>query len=586
RPWISSFLWIEVISIALFFLYLYLRSVHPAANNTEHFMDMALLSSSGKSHFFPFIDPWFSGHTVNYYYYGSYLLSIIANISSISYAMAYNFSLGLIYSLSAILAGAIAYAITKLKKIAFLAAFLTTTAGTLFYAACAIGGIFAEPNTICSYASSTRLFTPSYIINEIPSYSFTVGNLHAHLIALPFFLLGLFVLYAISQCDKPKYKDFLFLALLLATSGMINLWDFVTLSALVNILILIKIIKSRKFLLQWAGFGTISIIAAFLAMMPLLVYFKSPVLGIGFAPLYAARHNLINTQYPTPFSALVGMWGIFAVSIAVAFTAIYREIKNNIFFIIISVVALGIIVGMEFFFIKDIYSIANPPYFRANTTFKFGYHAWVLLSLASAVSLGALGNRKGTKIAVSTVALSALLAGIIYPIEAIRQYYLPANTPHTLDASSWMKNKNAGDLETIDYINKNIRERSVIAEAVGDSYTDFSRITTFTGMITPMGWKTHEWTWRFQGKEIKNAPLGTTIETGWGAVSIVANDIARLYTTPSPEEAKQIIDQYKIEYIYVGSLEQSQYPALEESKFYQLGNIIFESKGSKLFKVQ
>lgn len=583
--WISDFLKIECLSIILYFLYIWLRSFNPLANGTEHFMDMALLSASGKTHFFPFIDPWYAGQTINYYYYGSYLLSLLANLSGISYALVYNFSLGLLFSQSATIAYAIAFTITRTKKIGALAAFLVTSAGTLFYAVCAVNSILKDPNTTCNYFSSTRLFNPSYIINEIPSYSFTVGNLHAHLMALPFFLSGLVVLYIISERDIPRISDFIFLALFIATAGMINAWDFVTLVSLLVILVLIKTIRKKESI-KWIKYGLGSIALAILLAVPFLINFKSPIMGIGFIPSFTASHGLKNVQYPTPITAILGIWGIFLVSGTAVFFAARKEIKNNIFFAVLGVVSLCIIAGVELFFIKDIYSVANPPYFRANTTFKFGYHAWVMLSIVFAIAVSLLASKKRTKKAAITLTTIALFTGIIYSIEAMRQYYVPQkNSSQSLDSSMWIKKQNTGDADVVEYINNHIKERSVIAEAVGDSYSNFSRITTLTGMITPMGWQTHEWTWHFQGKEAKNAPVGTTVETGWGAVSTIAQNIAQLYTTPIAEEAKKIIDQYKIQYIYVGDLEKSQYPALNESKFYQLGRVIFESKGNRLFVV-
>jgi len=594
----KEILWIEIISILLYFFYLWVRSHNAGASNTEHFMDMVLLSSAGKTNYFPFIDPWFAGKLINYYYYGSYLISLISNLAQVSYSLSYNLALGFIFTQSALLSGALAYAITGLKKCATLAGFLVTSAGTLFFAACTLKGAFANPATVCSYASSTRLYTPSYIINEIPSYSFTVGNLHAHLLALPFFILFLILLYAGSLEAKPRLWSFILLGFLAATSGMINAWDLITESALFASLVIFKIFQTAvsaeersvklNQIKKWILSGFLFAGAAAIFITPSLINFSSPVLGLGFIPSYVSRYNLQNVQYPTPIMALLGMWGIFLAGIFLA-----RKVKENyaesfLFLLALCFVSIGILAGVELFFIEDIYSISNPPYFRANTTFKFGFHAWVMLSILLSVlaaSFYKLQRRSFFAIAGKFLFAFAVLSGVFFTYQGSRQYFFVNADSRTLDNFSWFKKISESDWAAVQFINRKIPGREVIAEAVGDSYTNFSRISTFTGMITPMGWRTHEWTWRFDGRLAKKAPIGQTVETGWGVVALTSGDIDSLYRTSDIALAKKIIDKYGIKYIYVGDLERSTYSNLDEQKFFELGRVIFESKGAKLFSL-
>src|SRR3989344_4344844 len=109
KPFYQKLLIIEGLTILLYLAYLYLRSFNPAINGTERFMDMAMMNASSKTSFFPFIDPWYAGKTVNYYYYGAYLMSLISKLSHIRVALAYNLSLGLIYAESAMLIAALVW---------------------------------------------------------------------------------------------------------------------------------------------------------------------------------------------------------------------------------------------------------------------------------------------------------------------------------------------------------------------------------------------------------------------------------------------------------------------------------------------
>jgi uncharacterized membrane protein len=581
----------EALTIVVYLLYLVLRSHNASANNgAESFMDMTLLTGASKTHFFPFLDSWYAGKTINYYYYGSYLMSLLGNLSHIPTYLSYNFSLGLIYCQSILLSASLVYALCKSKVASFVGAFLVTSAGTLFFANCTIQAWFSGAVKTCSYATSTRLYSPSYIINEIPSYSFIVGDLHAHLLALPFFLVNLILLFALSRTDKPSAILFGTLAVSLATSGMINAWDGISLMCLSAIVMIFKFWKSR--IKAWFGRAALLVAATLFLMWPALATFQSPVLGIGFAPTYVVAHELKGVQYPTPLPAEAGMWGVFVVGLAAAFILKKRFSSFGLFAASLCVLSLGIIVGVEFFFVKDIYSVSNPPYFRANTTFKFGYHAWTMLSIIFAAVMGdwffpqKKEDRHHSRFVGAAFILVALGAGIYFPYQAKAQYYSgDKRIGLDLDASLWMKRSAPEDYNVVQYINSAISDRAVIAEAVGDSYTTYGRISAYTGMIAPMGWKTHEWTWRFQGKGAENAPKGQTVETGYGAIAVVAEDIKRLYITKDATEAELVIKRYGIQYVFVGGLEYRTYPDLDLEKFDAIGKRVFESGGSILFKV-
>lgn len=592
----------EGMTLFVYGAYLWIRSHHSAINGTERFMDMAFLTAAGKTNFFPFIDPWYSGKVINYYHYGSHLVSLLSRVSGVPHAVSYNLALGLIYCQTALLTSALTWRIVRSKFFACVAAFLVTTAGTLFFAIRTFQTLLTSEGREYGYASSTRLFNPSYIINEIPSYSFTVGDLHAHLLALPIFLLSLLLLHRIASDDRPRFLPFFLLAVTIASGGMTNAWDFVTAGSLLITVMFLKIFFCRRSpgskaeltrfgtALGWLGAGLSTLALGVVLMLPYLIHFQSPIAGLGFAPAFVAEYGLKNVQYPTPFSAILGIWGLLLLGSAGAFVANRKSPERPPFLLALGIVSLGILVGVELFFIKDIYSIANPQYFRANTVFKFGYHAWVMLSVLFVVSLHALMSAKPRKqqgllsgFAKALLVLT-VLGGLVYPCQAIRQFYLSSQTARTLDGSTWMKDTAPGDWDTVQYINDFFRQRVVLAEAVGDSYSTFGRITTYTGMTTPIGWTTHEWTWRYQGKGVHHAP-GQNVETGWTPILKIAGDIRSLYETQDLDEAWKIIQHYKIQYVYVGDLERTTYAQLNDNKFYLLGRPIFQSGESTLFAV-
>ncbi len=608
KKFLKHLIWLEVLSLGLYLSYLYIRSFNAAAYGTERFMDMALVNSSLKTNFFPFSDPWYSSKAVNYYYYGHYLVSLLTKLSGISTFLTYNFALGLLYSVSALLSGLLSFTLYRSKSFAVLAGFLVTTGGSIFYASCVLGSWF-KGTAICSYASSTRFYSPSYIINEIPSYSFTVGDLHAHFLALPFFLLNLIFIYALFEKVKPTKLISIGLLVSIITSALINPSDATTLALLLSIVGLWKVFTLYKSagsiqkLVRGEGFKSWLWLAIFLGIGGFILYFPffrhfiSPVLGFGIAPIYAAKHNFLfnSFQYPTPFLAFLGEWGVFVLTLGSVFYSLRKKIKEIGFAVVCFVAGLFLILFVELFFVRDIYSIANPPYFRANTVFKYGYHIWVMLSIGFSAALGfafkALSEKRkkhGLIILRSLLTIFVVLS-LFYPYQAIKQFYPSTKGMNlTLDAAAFMQKESMSDKMAVDYINQNIKNRLVVLEAVGDSYSYFGRMSVFTGQATPMGWMSHEWTWHFDGKEaakIKEKDPAANVETGYGAVAKIGSDVRLIYETPDSQLANQLIKSYGVSYVYIGNLERKTYPYLQEGKFFGLGQVVFESGDAKLFKI-
>ncbi len=597
RHYLKTFLYLELASFVLFYVYLYVRSFNVAIYGTERFMDMALLTAAGKTHYFPFIDSWYAGKTVNYYYYGSYLVSLLANVSRTQYVLAYTASLGLLFSTACTVAGSLVYEVTSSKKFALLGAFFVTTAGMMFYAAGVIRGALANPSTVYSYASSTRLYSPSYIINEIPSYSFTVGDLHAHLLGLSFFLANLTVLYAFSKAKRPSWVLVFLLAIGMATSIMVNSWDAITMSFLVLLAVLFKDWNDQRLIKKWIVAGASIAVCMVVLALPFLLNFHSPVLGIRYIPSYVAEYNLKNVQWPTPFWALAGEWGVFAVGITWALVVLRKRLREYVFPITLSVMSVLILVGVEFFFVPDIYSVANPPYFRANTVFKFGYQAWSMLAIAFTVLLWAAFNSgrlvKAQRWVVGGVLGIVLVLSSVYPYQALRQYYgLLGGAPQaqaqtqTLDGMAFMDTAGPGDYEAVQWINENIPERSVFIEAAGQDYSYFGRISVFTGMEDPINWLSHEWTWRFNAKAAKLATPDAQVETGYGAIAAISADVQTIYESTDVSQTQALLQKYGAQYVYVGGLERATYASLDEDKFYQLGTVVYDSGNVQIFKLQ
>ena len=238
------------------------------------------------------------------------------------------------------------------------------------------------------------------------------------------------------------------------------------------------------------------------------------------------------------------------------------------FFLIIFSFGTFLLIIPEFFYIKDIY----PEHFRANTMFKLGYQAFIMMGIASVFTF--------YRIKLLNKNLSRLLTAVfifffffiaIYPIYSIPSYYGQLDRPVELDGSKWMEDVVSGDglipedKEIIDFINKEIKDQPTILEAQGDSYTDFERISTYTGIPTVAGWWVHEWLWR-------------------GTADIVGQripDIVNIYESGDLKLTKELLKKYNVKYVVISEMELKKYPNLKKDKFTKIARLIFKTSNDK-----
>lgn len=624
---------VEAFSLIFFLGYLYIRAFNPTLESTEKFMDLHLLMSSGKTDYFPFFDGWWAAKSVNYYYYGFYLFSLLVRLSDVPYASGYNFALGLIFVLALLITFAIVYKLIKNVVFAIVGAGLLGLAGNWHYASCFFQNNGPELSSKCYYPKATRILDPSYTINEFPSYSFLLGDLHPHVMSIPFFLTNLYLLILIYQKKNINHTLMVAYLITIATAAMINFWDFATLGFLFALVFFRKvflIIKKQpfikkdkektsfieycktllwrhKYLIIWSIAFAIS---PFIIFQPFFSTFKSPVAGVGFAPTYIQAHTEIsNTQYPSTFSFLFGIWGFYIIiglcGVLLIPLLSKRTFKKISIAFIFFITALLLIIFTETFFFRDLFHVANPSYFRANTVFKFGYHAWMLLSITSGVILfviwkyiGKIKSMIGGIIAdmvYLTLFTAFAFCVFLYPVIGVSQAYGPSmpwnldkKPQYTVDGSKYILERNAGDYHTIQWINENIKERTVILEAVGGSYTYYGRIGVYTGMGNPINWESHQWTWRFHyPNEIKSwrDTIGKSIETGYGEIAAVTADVKMIYENTDLDFTRELLKKHNVSYVYIGDQERTTYSAIQEEKFESLGNIVFASGASKLYKL-
>ena len=203
-----------------------------------------------------------------------------------------------------------------------------------------------------------------------------------------------------------------------------------------------------------------------------------------------------------------------------------------------------------------------------NTICKFYYHSWVHFSLSAAYAISQIGKIKKylVKKVVTALSLISVVSGLVYPFLAvIERINGLTGRDFTLNGNEYLQISNPDEFEAVRYLN--LVPFGVISEAVGGSYSNYGRISKFTGLQTVLGWPGHELQWRGSGKEIGSREY----------------DIKELYSTNKWVTAKNILDKYNLRYIYIGDIERKTYQISEE-KFISNLPVIFNNSSVVIYE--
>ncbi len=281
--------------------------------------------------------------------------------------------------------------------------------------------------------------------------------------------------------------------------------------------------------------------------------------------------------------------------------------RSLAFALLLGASAFTIVAGCEVFFLKDVF--VGGPALRMNTVFKFYFQAWSLLSISSGVGLffilESLRPGKTTRIGMrwaqqcvggvwSLLLLTLVLASMVYPLIAPYARYSRVDARHpqpymttdwSLDGSAYLATcrqpdcdfATIGDYKAIHWLNEHIQGDPVIVEASGDDYSYSSRISTFTGLPTLMGWVGHEVQWRVNW--VKHS------QTEQADFDSRQASIDTIYTNPDSSIVLTTLARYHVQYIYVGDFERNKYPKADLKRFKTFMHIVYNVDGVTIFQV-
>jgi YYY domain-containing protein len=234
----------ELIFLLIFLFFVRLRVLNPDLwqpwQGGEKMLEIGFLNAIVKSATMPPYDPFFAGGIMNYYYYGMFLVGLLAKLTGIQPSIAFNLAVPMLAGLTAInvfsLAGNLASGQRKGRTIVagllaiLFVVFIGNLEGTGQFLRelanrsstdfqSAIPGLQTSVRAITgvvSVVSGDRLAAYNYwdptrvipeTINEFPYFSFIFADLHPHMIGLPFTALFLSLVYHWLRKENQRDND-------------------------------------------------------------------------------------------------------------------------------------------------------------------------------------------------------------------------------------------------------------------------------------------------------------------------------------------------------------------------------------------
>ena len=395
----SLILTTELLFALVFVAWAAFRAYNPEIAGTEKPMEFAFINGVLGSRFFPPQDPWLSGYGISYYYFGYIMLGLLIRLTNVDPAVGFNLGVALWYALVMVGAFGVVYELVMIgrrttddgrqtsdddpSRITYHASRIPGMGRGIGFGL--LGALFVgfignleglvdsayqrgiAPLAWIKWIDIKQLMdTPSTgnwtggfwwwwrasrvihdrdllgnsveVIDEFPFFSFLLGDLHPHVLALPFVLLAVGLALSLllgARSWKPETADtespassfknrassfwsmlgaftglgtpgIVLAALLLGALGFLNTWDFPIYVGLTMLAIgaglALTVGLTRGVVARALGAGIVLGVLGWLLYLPFYIGFQSQLGGV-----------LPNLLFPSRFSQFSVMFGLFLV---------------------------------------------------------------------------------------------------------------------------------------------------------------------------------------------------------------------------------------------------------------------------------
>ncbi|HDD55139.1 MAG TPA: hypothetical protein ENG59_02710 [Chloroflexi bacterium] len=245
----------EILFLLAFTAMAFVRAYNPEINGTEKPMELAFINAILGSESMPPNDPWLSGYSISYYYFGFVLVAMMAKLAGTVGGVAFNLGVSLTFALTAVGSYGVLFNLLAIRKrgwkkallpsllAPFFTLILSNWEGFLHYLHSR--GLFwnqvpeGNPSAFWSWLDIQNLvnrptgdsfghwwwwrasrviqdydfsFSGKEVISEFPFFSFLLGDLHPHVLSMPyvFLILG----FALALYLRPPGRSFRWLKIL------------------------------------------------------------------------------------------------------------------------------------------------------------------------------------------------------------------------------------------------------------------------------------------------------------------------------------------------------------------------------------
>jgi YYY domain-containing protein len=611
----------EALFFVVFVAFLIIRAYNPEITSFgEKFMDFAFLNAIMKTSHFPPYDPWLAGGSIDFYYYFGYLIvAVFSKLSGISTTITYNLGLVTFSALAANAAFAMGHNLTRNVRYGLLTMFFVVFIANSYIVFNLAGSLMHLPvashDSVFGLWASTRVIPDT--INEFPYFSFIFGDLHPHVISIPFQLLALLLILNIYRSNGGRMRMYgedrasiiagaILLAICIGALFVVNAWDypvylviFATVALAqqyrtaslkdatipVSIVAILSIIMFAPFYLDFQGTGAsgIGVVCQNTLLINFVEIFALFMFLIFSFTLSHLNHDkrYIIAMLPVIVVSLI-FFQILLVIIPLIVLCTYllsdqasfrQDAMDSRFILILVLTGALLALFCEIFYLNDGFCAPNE---RMNTVFKLYLQIWILWGIAAGYAVYFIYSRHFAHPTYHTCH-----AHSARPVCSTLPPPNPGSRiPDTRIKAIWMVvfcillvsgciylftgtcskitiDRNPPTLDGIKYMNESERGEYLAILWIRGNIDGTPVIIEAPGMSYSTGSRISAFT-------------GLPTVIGWQGhelmwrndhddLRIRAADVNTIYGTMSAEYAIRLMEKYNISYIYIGTTERARY---------------------------
>jgi uncharacterized membrane protein len=577
--WRRSWAWFGV-ETALFWtafaVMLWIRARNPGlgppSTSGDTAIDLGVLNALVRTESFPAFDPWFAGGTLNARYFGLAMVAALVKLTGVVPATAYALAIATFFAMTAGGVFATSQALAR--------ALCPGERDTRTRLRATLAGLLAIVGVVLLGALVSRP-APAPPGQDVPRFLF--DGLGAPPLGIPLLLLVLALAVDIVARGRRSGSALLLGALVLGALFATSPWDQPVGVALVASALLVAFTTTSPS--TWAR-GTWE-----------ATWRTALVLVVGrvlFRPFHSwfgqGRGGLDPLQWPA--TRLLDYLAIHGVFLAVLAPGLlwcawrWRGSWTPGRRLVVLLAGLALVLTL-------VPATAADAVGQASRVRGLAVQAWVVWAACAAVVLAELLMPAAVPVSRASAALRGLAlvagtlawaGGFVYASTAPRQGVPSDGGPsNTIDGEAYLETAHIeetrqrfalrDDAELIRWMRGHIEGTPVVVEAQTPDGRWGGRISAHTGLPTVLGWGGHA---RRQREALTEAPVARR-----------ERDVQAIYETLDPEEARALLQRYRVEYIVVGALERALYRpeglakfAAEEGKAWRR---VYEARGTALY---